>query len=62
MLAEGALSNHGTTGNALYGCMLGAINIVKTSIKITYLHFTNRVVKTQNNDMESVSSYERIFL
>ena len=60
MLTKDARSNHGTIVHALYDRMLGTRCIEKTSNKLTSLHFNSSVAKMWSNDMESMTSFERI--
>ena len=58
MLIADARSNKSNTGHALHNCELGTKYIGKTSNKLAALHFTNGVVKIQNDDIESMTVFE----
>ena len=60
MLTKDAHSNHDNIVHTLYGCILGTRCIEKSSNKLTSLHFNSRVAKMRSNDMESMTSFERI--
>ena len=60
VLVEDARTNNETAGHALHGYMLGTKYTGNTWNLVPSLHFTNWVAKMQNDDMEIITSLERV--